>query len=145
MDCWRDQCRVSSFVIHVTYMLIEDALRPYIASCLLGCWLTDPLNNLLGRRGTIFVAGIFCTLSVIGSGCAQTWPQLFVRNVRASVSVSHDIPPPVIGLPPFARTWNGTKGYDGACLCRRKYPSKYSWGTCHVLADVGAYFCNHLP
>ncbi|KXN84699.1 Putative polyol transporter 1 [Leucoagaricus sp. SymC.cos] len=53
---------------------------PYISSCLIGCWLTDPLNYLLGRRGTIFIAGIFCTLTVIGSACAQTWPQLFIPS-----------------------------------------------------------------
>ncbi|KAJ6593680.1 putative transporter [Mycena capillaripes] len=51
---------------------------PYISSALVGCWLTDPLNHYFGRRGTIFWCGIFCTLSVIGSGLAQTWPQLFV-------------------------------------------------------------------
>ncbi|KAG6811257.1 hypothetical protein H0H92_008300 [Tricholoma furcatifolium] len=51
---------------------------PYIASCLLGCWLTDPLNYFLGRRGTLFWCGIFCTFAVIGQGVAQTWPQLLV-------------------------------------------------------------------
>ncbi|KIJ94154.1 hypothetical protein K443DRAFT_110897 [Laccaria amethystina LaAM-08-1] len=51
---------------------------PYIASCLLGCWLTDPLNHFFGRRGTLFFCGIFCTVSVIGQGLAQTWPQLLV-------------------------------------------------------------------
>ncbi|KAJ6603120.1 hypothetical protein B0H10DRAFT_2167249 [Mycena sp. CBHHK59/15] len=51
---------------------------PYISSALIGCWLTDPLNNYLGRRGAIFFCAIFCTVSVIGSGLAQTWPQLFV-------------------------------------------------------------------
>ncbi|KAF8970958.1 sugar transporter [Flammula alnicola] len=51
---------------------------PYIASCLVGCWLTDPLNHFFGRRGTLFWCGIFCTLSVIGQGLAQTWEQLFV-------------------------------------------------------------------
>ncbi|KAF8885214.1 major facilitator superfamily domain-containing protein [Infundibulicybe gibba] len=51
---------------------------PYIASCLLGCWLTDPLNHYFGRRGTLFFCGIFCIFSVIGQGLAQTWPQLFV-------------------------------------------------------------------
>lgn len=53
---------------------------PYISSCLIGCWLSDPINNLYGRRGTIFGAAIFCTLSVIGSAFAQTWPQLLVRT-----------------------------------------------------------------
>ncbi|PBK68073.1 hypothetical protein ARMSODRAFT_937544 [Armillaria solidipes] len=51
---------------------------PYIACALLGCWLTDPLNNYLGRRGTIFVCGIFCTITVIGSAFSHKWPQLFV-------------------------------------------------------------------
>ncbi|KAF8152368.1 sugar transporter [Crassisporium funariophilum] len=51
---------------------------PYIASCLVGCWLTDPLNHFFGRRGTLFWCGIFCTISVIGQGLAQTWQQLFV-------------------------------------------------------------------
>ncbi|KAF4622132.1 hypothetical protein D9613_009095 [Agrocybe pediades] len=51
---------------------------PYIGSCLIGCWLTDPLNYYLGRRGTLFWCGIFCTFSVIGAACAQTWEQLFI-------------------------------------------------------------------
>ncbi|KDR71828.1 hypothetical protein GALMADRAFT_253598 [Galerina marginata CBS 339.88] len=51
---------------------------PYIATCLIGAWLTDPLNYYLGRRGTLFWCGIFCTLSVIGQGFSQTWPQLLV-------------------------------------------------------------------
>lgn len=46
---------------------------PYIASAFCGCWLSDPLNNYFGRRGTIFFAAIFCLLSVIGSACTQTW------------------------------------------------------------------------
>ena len=65
--------------IDINYAKIILGNSPYIAACLIGCWLTDPLNNLFGRRGTIFITGIFCTLSVIGSGFVQTWPQLFVR------------------------------------------------------------------
>lgn len=51
---------------------------PYLGSAFLGCWLTDPLNHYLGRRGTLFFCGIFCIVSVIGSGFCQTWPQLLV-------------------------------------------------------------------
>lgn len=29
---------------------------PYLACAVLGCWLTEPLNNLLGRRGVIFLS-----------------------------------------------------------------------------------------
>ncbi|OZJ06513.1 hypothetical protein BZG36_00479 [Bifiguratus adelaidae] len=56
--------------------LINSA--PYVASSLVGCWLSDPLNNYLARRGTIFVAGIFCFLSPIGSALAQNWYQLLI-------------------------------------------------------------------
>lgn len=45
---------------------------PYIASAFFGCWCSDPLNNLFGRRGCIFVSAIFCALSPIGSAVAQS-------------------------------------------------------------------------
>lgn len=63
--------------------LINSA--PYIASALLGCQLSDPLNNYFGRRGTTFVAGIFCLFSVIGSGYSQTWYQLFVTCILLGI------------------------------------------------------------
>jgi MFS family permease len=34
--------------------LINSA--PYLACAVLGCWLTEPLNRLLGRRGVIFLS-----------------------------------------------------------------------------------------
>ncbi|MCJ1245397.1 hypothetical protein MMC30_002601 [Trapelia coarctata] len=60
---------------------------PYIASAILGCWLSDPLNNYFGRRGTIFVSGVFCLLSVIGSAVSQTWPQLFVTRLLLGIGM----------------------------------------------------------
>ncbi|KAK6974591.1 sugar transporter [Favolaschia claudopus] len=75
---------------------------PYIASALVGCWLTDPLNNLLGRRGTIFFCAIFCLLLMItlliGSGCAQTWPQLFVCRILLGLGMG----PKASTVPVFA-------------------------------------------
>jgi len=29
---------------------------PALACAVLGCWLTEPLNNLMGRRGVIFLS-----------------------------------------------------------------------------------------
>ncbi|ORY23921.1 and other transporter-domain-containing protein [Naematelia encephala] len=60
---------------------------PYIASALLGCWLNDPVNNLLGRRGTIFVAAVFCLLSPIGSAFTQNWKQLFITRLLLGVGM----------------------------------------------------------
>ena len=46
-----------------------------------GCWLSDPLNNYFGRRGTIFFSAAFCLFSVIGSGLTQNWYQLFITRI----------------------------------------------------------------
>ncbi|KAK4223956.1 hypothetical protein QBC38DRAFT_502679 [Podospora fimiseda] len=48
---------------------------PYIGSAFIGCWLSDPINNLWGRRGVIFLSAHFCLWPVIGSAFCHTWPQ----------------------------------------------------------------------
>lgn len=60
---------------------------PYIASAALGCWLSDPMNRILGRRGTIFIAAIFCVLSPIGSAFTQNWPQLFITRLLLGIGM----------------------------------------------------------
>ena len=60
---------------------------PYIASAFLGCWMSDPLNNYFGRRGTIFFSAAFCCLSVIGSGVTQTWEELFVTRLLLGIGM----------------------------------------------------------
>ena len=52
-----------------------------------GCWLSDPLNNYFGRRGTIFVSAVFCLFSVIGSGVSQTWEQLLVTRLLLGIGM----------------------------------------------------------
>ncbi|OAQ67873.1 sugar porter (SP) family MFS transporter [Pochonia chlamydosporia 170] len=58
---------------HILVGLINAG--PYIGASLIGCWLADPLNNRLGRRGTIFFAAQFCIWPVIGSAFCRTWQQ----------------------------------------------------------------------
>lgn len=41
----------------------------------MGCWMSDPVNNLFGRRGVIFLSAHFCIWPVIGSAFCNTWPQ----------------------------------------------------------------------
>ncbi|CAM1508977.1 Fc.00g027160.m01.CDS01 [Cosmosporella sp. VM-42] len=53
---------------------------PYLGSAFIGCWLSDPLNNLFGRRGAIFFSAHFCVWPVIGSAFCHTWQtQLICR------------------------------------------------------------------
>ncbi|OTA53092.1 hypothetical protein K449DRAFT_440313 [Hypoxylon sp. EC38] len=48
---------------------------PYIGSAFIGCWLSDPINNWIGRRGVIFTSAHFCLWPVIGSAFCHTWEQ----------------------------------------------------------------------
>nr|XP_018263403.1 uncharacterized protein I303_04897 [Kwoniella dejecticola CBS 10117]OBR85561.1 hypothetical protein I303_04897 [Kwoniella dejecticola CBS 10117] len=49
---------------------------PYISASLLGVWLSDPLNNLFGRRGEIFITSIVLTITPIASGLTHSWQAL---------------------------------------------------------------------
>ncbi|GJJ14059.1 hypothetical protein Clacol_008316 [Clathrus columnatus] len=60
---------------------------PFIGSAFCGCWLSDPLNFYLGRRGTIFIAAIFCIIPVIGSAFTQNWPQLFICRILLGIGM----------------------------------------------------------
>ncbi|CRG90981.1 Low-affinity glucose transporter [Talaromyces islandicus] len=60
---------------------------PYIGTAFIGCWVSDPLNNYLGRRGTIFISAIFCLLPVIGSAFTQSWGQLFACRILLGIGM----------------------------------------------------------
>lgn len=50
-------------------------------------WLSDPLNDRIGRRGTVFIAAIFSLLAPIGSGLVQHWGQLVATRVLLGVGM----------------------------------------------------------
>lgn len=60
---------------------------PYFSASILGCWLSDPLNARLGRRGTIFFAAMFCLISAIGSAITRNWQQLFVCRLLLGIGM----------------------------------------------------------
>lgn len=60
---------------------------PYIAICLFTAWLSDPVNDFLGRRGTIFVAAVFSLLAPIGSGLTQKWGQLVACRIMLGIGM----------------------------------------------------------
>lgn len=62
---------------------ITDLTRlPYSAG-----WLSDPLNHLIGRRHTIFIAAVFSLLAPLGMAFSQTWVQLFVCRILLGVGM----------------------------------------------------------
>jgi MFS family permease len=42
---------------------------PYLACAVLGCWLTEPLNSILGRRGVIFLSCFIAAGIILLSRC----------------------------------------------------------------------------
>lgn len=60
---------------------------PYIGSALLGCWLSDALNNWFGRRGTIFFSAHFCIWPVIGSALCRTWEEQMACHLLMGIGM----------------------------------------------------------
>ncbi|KZV86087.1 hypothetical protein EXIGLDRAFT_841040 [Exidia glandulosa HHB12029] len=65
--------------------LINSA--PYLCCFLLSCWLTEPLNHRLGRRGTIFFACVVTGLFSLLEASTQTWQQLFVVRLILGIGI----------------------------------------------------------
>ncbi|KAK9465697.1 hypothetical protein V1512DRAFT_265182 [Lipomyces arxii] len=53
---------------------------PYLCCAVAGCWVSDPLNRVLGRRGTIFVSCFVAAATCIWSACTNTWWHLFIAR-----------------------------------------------------------------
>ncbi|KAF8461334.1 MFS sugar transporter [Kalaharituber pfeilii] len=53
---------------------------PYFSCALVACWLTDPLNRYLGRRGTIFVTCAISCLTCLWQGFVNSWWHLLIAR-----------------------------------------------------------------
>ncbi|KAG8686806.1 hypothetical protein FRC11_008342 [Ceratobasidium sp. 423] len=63
------------------------ASAPYLCCAILGCWLTDPMNRLFGRRGTIFITATLSWLTCIWQGVTNSWPHLFAARFVLGLGV----------------------------------------------------------
>lgn len=53
---------------------------PYLCCAILGCWLTEPMNRWMGRRGTIFLSCLIAAVASVWEGVANTWVNLFIAR-----------------------------------------------------------------
>ncbi|KAK5221111.1 hypothetical protein LTR72_006670 [Exophiala xenobiotica] len=60
---------------------------PYLGSAFLGCWLSDPLNFYLGRRGTIFASAMLLIATPLGGAFCQTWEQLLATRIVMGIGM----------------------------------------------------------
>ncbi|KAM0427386.1 hypothetical protein ACHAQK_012101 [Fusarium lateritium] len=63
-------CATNSWIIGLVNSM------PYITIFVFAGWISDPLNDLLGRRGVIFIAAIISLGAPFGMAVSQTWGQL---------------------------------------------------------------------
>ncbi|XPS80986.1 hypothetical protein M3J09_012930 [Ascochyta lentis] len=59
----------------------------YITIALLAGWLSDPWNNLIGQRGTIFIGAIFSLVAPIGQALARSWPQILACRILLGIGM----------------------------------------------------------
>ncbi|ORY85065.1 galactose-proton symporter [Protomyces lactucae-debilis] len=137
---------------------------PYIGSAFLGCWLSDPLNLFIGRRGTIFVAAIFCILTPIGGALAQTWEELLATRLLMGIGMglkgscvpifaAENSPPLIRGALVMSwQMWTAFGIFLGFCANLCVYNSSIAWrlqiGSAFLPAvplAIGIYFCPESP
>ena len=60
---------------------------PYLCCAVLGCWLTEPVNRVIGRRGTIFVSCFIAAVASIWEGVANTWVNLLIARLVLGLGI----------------------------------------------------------
>ncbi|ORY56111.1 hexose transporter [Pseudomassariella vexata] len=53
---------------------------PYICCAFIGCWLTEPMNKVFGRRGTVFVSCAISGLACFWQAFTNTWWHMFIAR-----------------------------------------------------------------
>lgn len=85
MAHWPDQCNAISdyrFLVRLKTSSCRSLLTLRSA-----CWLSDPINELLGRRGCIFVGSIFSLFGPLGQAVSQTWPQILICRIILGIGM----------------------------------------------------------
>ncbi|KAI4185195.1 MAG: hypothetical protein LQ346_005958 [Caloplaca aetnensis] len=60
---------------------------PYLCCAILGCWLTEPLNRVVGRRGTIFLTCIISSLACLWQAFTNNWWHLFIARFMLGLGI----------------------------------------------------------
>lgn len=124
-------------------------------------WISDPVNDYLGRRGTIFIAAIFSLIAPIGSALTQHWGQLVATRILLGIGMGlKEVTVPVFsaensptnirgGLVMTWQVWTAFGIFLGTCAnLAVKDVGKIAWrlqlGSAFIPAVplvIGIYFC----
>ncbi|KAK1624693.1 hypothetical protein BDP81DRAFT_106492 [Colletotrichum phormii] len=138
---------------------------PYITICLFAGWISDPLNDLLGRRGVIFIAAIFSLLAPFGMALSQTWGQLLACRMLLGIGMGlKEVTVPVFsaensptlirgGLVMSWQVWTAFGIFLGTCANlivgkTGEIAWRLQFGSAFIPAVplvIGTYFCPESP
>ncbi|KNZ45076.1 hypothetical protein VP01_850g3 [Puccinia sorghi] len=57
------------------------------SSAVFACWITGPMNRLLGRRGVIFWSCVISGAASIWEAFTYSWPQLFISRLALGLGI----------------------------------------------------------
>ncbi|KAF2460215.1 hypothetical protein BDY21DRAFT_280315 [Lineolata rhizophorae] len=60
---------------------------PYLCCAFIGCWMTAPLNNIFGRRGTVFLTCLYSSLACFWQGFVNCWWHMFVARMALGLGI----------------------------------------------------------
>lgn len=112
-------------------------------------WMSDPINDVLGRRGTIFLGAIFSLLAPIGSACTQHWGQLVATRILLGIGMGlKEVTVPVFSAensPTNIRgglvmSWQGMLHSILKNICRRHLPDGGMYPTLAHQRDVSCRY-----
>ncbi|KAF6844684.1 hypothetical protein CMUS01_00868 [Colletotrichum musicola] len=63
-----------------TWLLGLTNGAPYLCCAILSCWLTEPMNKVFGRRGTVFVSCLISALTCFWQAFTNTWWHMFIAR-----------------------------------------------------------------
>ena len=74
-------------VYYHRFLVRDSCSLSFNANLSSAAWISDPLNNLLARRGTIFLAAIFSFCAPFGMALSQKWGQLVAARVLLGIGM----------------------------------------------------------
>lgn len=60
---------------------------PYLCCAVIGCALTEPLNNLIGRRGVIWLSCFIAGVASIWEAFTYNWKQMFLARLLLGLGI----------------------------------------------------------
>ncbi|RMZ87663.1 hypothetical protein DV736_g5108, partial [Chaetothyriales sp. CBS 134916] len=139
---------------------------PYIAIAFFTAWISDPINDWIGRRGAIFIGAVFSVLAPFGMACTQHWGELVATRILLGIGMGlKEVTVPVFsaensptnirgGLVMSWQLWTAFGIFLGTCanLAVMNTGKNMAWrlqlGSAFLPAVpllIGIYFCPESP